>query len=220
MPIVSENQQYQLVRSDGTVILKGGFSQLMEAIPQSTARLDAEQAIAAAKVAKAREQRLDAKADSLAKRESEVQARERQADAAAMKAFCDGVSAVGKRLDALEEAERQERLAAEIAAADAALKALQADEGDLEPKESPNQRDAEEIEAQGGATEAETAIGKSDDQMSSGGSPSLAQRRQNLTFPLSQWGRCPASPTLLTWRSLVGFSLAAGTGEPPVKPCN
>jgi hypothetical protein len=110
MPIVSDTQQYQLIRADGTVILKGSFSQLMEVIPQSTARLDAEAAILAAKVAKAREDKLQARADSLRAREDAVTARERQADAAALRGFVDSVSALAARMDAFEEKRHQEAL--------------------------------------------------------------------------------------------------------------
>jgi hypothetical protein len=111
MPIVSDTQQYQLIRADGTVILKGGFSRLMEAIPQSVARLDAEQAILAAKVAKAREDRLQARSDSLDAREDAVAAREQQAFSDQIRAFADSVMEIGRRLDALERARNEAELA-------------------------------------------------------------------------------------------------------------
>jgi hypothetical protein len=158
MPIVSAEQGYKLVRDDGVIILKGGFSQLMEVIPQSVARMDVEQAILAAKAARARELRLAARADAVAAREEAVGERERQADAA---------------------------LAEEIRAADEALKGLQ-DEGDLEPKEAPNLRDADKIEALGGNSEAKGAIEKADQDPAV--SPSMIEpdpepHRPSLTSP-------------------------------------
>ena len=108
MPIISPEQSYKLIAADGTVILKGGFSQLMEVIPQSVARLDAEQAILAAKAARAPEDRLDARADSLDQREAKVRAREDALRADDLRRFVNGVSALTARMEALE-AERNQR---------------------------------------------------------------------------------------------------------------
>jgi hypothetical protein len=179
--------QFKYVAPDGTVIATGPLDLLNR---QLEAHRTAEGAIQAA--ALAANTRIQSRADALDRREAAITAREQKAAAAAMKAFCDGVAAISRRLDALEEAKEQQRLAEEIRQADEALKALQ-DEGDLEPKQSPNQRDAEEIEAQGGATEAETAIGKSDDQMTSGGSPSLPQRAPEPYRLVEPTGALPKS---------------------------
>jgi hypothetical protein len=160
MPIIDPSQLYSMniTSPDGRIeVLRGSFRELMERVPQSTSRLSAEAAIKAAAIARARELRLDARADAVAAREEAVGECERLADAAPVKSFCDGVASLERRLDAFEQRQADAALAEEIRAADEALKGLQ-DEGDLEPKEAPNARDAEEIEAMGGASSAETAI--------------------------------------------------------------
>jgi hypothetical protein len=81
------------------------------------------------------------------------------------------------------------KMSAEIAAADEALKALQADTGDPEIKEAPNKLHSEEIELHGGATSAETAIDK-DDQFA-GGSPSLPQQEPEPYLPIEPMGALP-----------------------------
>jgi hypothetical protein len=176
----------------------------MERVNGSVPRMNAEQAIAAAAKAIQREADDKVRADALDQREAKITARERQADAAAMKAFCDGVAAIGKRLDVLEEVRNQERLAEEIRQADEALKALQ-DDGDLEVKEAPSKLHAEEIETMGGASSAETAIGK-DDQMTSSGSPSLPQRElepYRLAEPMGALPKSNAADILEFGRTFI-----------------
>jgi hypothetical protein len=201
---MNDDGQFTLRSPDGEIIAKGPLSMLMERIPQSVPRLNAEQAIQAAAKAVAREQRLDARADSLDQREAEVQAPEDAIFADQVRSFCDSVLAVGRRLDALEEVRRQERLADEIAAADAALKALQADEGDLEPKESPNEHHAEEIEVRGGSTSAEEAISTSD-QFAAGGSPSLPQRATEPYRLVEPMGALPSKSDAADVTDLATF---------------
>jgi hypothetical protein len=174
---MNNDGQFTLRNPSGEIIARGSMSALLERVNQSKPRMNAEAAIQAAAKAVQRERDDKVRADALDRRETEIEARERQADAAAMRSFCDGVAAIGKRLDALEEVRGQERLAGEIAAADAALRALgQGDDGDLESK-LPR---AEEIELHGGASEAGTAINKSepksDDEIDIG-VPSLPQQR-------------------------------------------
>jgi hypothetical protein len=66
------------------------------------------------------------------------------------------------------------------------------DEGDLETKEAPTELHAEEIEARGGNTEAEEAIGKGD-QFAAGGSPSLPQREPEPYRLVEPMGALPKS---------------------------
>jgi hypothetical protein len=188
---MNDDGHFRLTDPQGNIIARGPLDMLMERIPQSVPRMRAEEAIAAAAKAVAREQRLEARADSLDERERAIEAREQKADAAALRSFCDSVTAVGRRLDALVEAREQERLADEIAAADIALKALR-DEGDLEPKEAPNLRDADKIEALGGNSEAEGAIGKTDQDPAV--SPSMIEPDPEPHMPsFSSPGALPAS---------------------------
>jgi hypothetical protein len=72
MAIVDPGQSYRLIRADGTVVLNGSFSELMERIPQSTARLDVEGAIRAARDATIQRLALAAREDSLRVREAAV----------------------------------------------------------------------------------------------------------------------------------------------------
>jgi hypothetical protein len=194
MPIIDPDQSYRMniTNLDGSIeVLRGCFRELMERIPQSASRLSAEAAIKAAEIARARELRLDARADALEAREEAVGERERLADAAAVKSFCDGVAALAGRMDAFERDQHEQALAAEIAAADEALRNL-GDEGDLEPKEAPNLRDADKIEALGGNSEAEGAIGKGDQDPAA--VPRMPERDpEPHRLPLSSPGGLPAS---------------------------
>jgi hypothetical protein len=158
--------QFRYISPTGEVIATGSLDFLNR---QLEAHRTSEGAIRAA--ALAADTSIKARNDAVAAREIAQTNRE-------IRSFADAVGRLNARLDALEkakaaaeEAKERQRLADEIAAADAALRALEADTGDLEVKEAPNERDAEEIEAQGGASEAETAIDKLDDQMVSGGLP-------------------------------------------------
>jgi hypothetical protein len=178
--------QFKYVAPDGSIIATGSLDFLNK---QLEAHKTAEGAIRAA--ALAADTRIRARADALAAREAAQTNRE-------IRAFADSVAKLDARLGALEkakadaeEASKQERLADEIAAADEALKVLQADEGDLETKPPPNEVHAEEIEARGGSTSAEEAIGTAD-QLPSGGSPSLPQRKPEPYRLVEPMGALPS----------------------------
>jgi hypothetical protein len=186
---MTDDGHFRLTDPQGNIIARGSMSALLERVNQSVPRLRAEEAIVAAAKAMAREQRLDARADAVAAREEAVGERERQADAAAVKSFCNDVAALARRLDALMAERQDAELAEEIKQADAALRRL-GDEGDLEVKEAPNLRDADKIEALGGNSEAEGAIEKSDQDPAA--SPSMIEPEpEPRGLPLNSPGGLP-----------------------------
>jgi hypothetical protein len=151
---------FRYVSPTGEVLATGPLSLLND---QLAARRTAEGAIRAAALAADSSHR--ARADSLDQREAAIEARERQADAAAIKAFCDGVEALSRRMGALEESRRQEDLATEIRQADEALKGLEAnDDGPAEIKLPSAERDRDEIGCHDAKSAIASADGDDDDQ--------------------------------------------------------
>jgi hypothetical protein len=188
-----DDGHFRLTDPHGNIIARGSLSALLERVNQSVPRMNAEQAIAAAARAIQRERDDAARADALDQRERDIEERERQAFADRISRFADGVKAVARRMDALEQRQADATLAEEIKQADEALRALR-DEGDLDGiKVAPNLRDAEKIEAYGGNSEAEGAIEKGD-QLPSGGSPSVPERApEPHRPPLGNPGGLPRS---------------------------
>jgi hypothetical protein len=172
-PIVSPGQKYTAtIRSDdGVEVLHGQFPELMTMIPGSVARMDAEAAIAAARLAKSRDTLAQHRTDSLDQREAELKAQEKAMLASMADRLAAGTEAISRRLDALEERRAQEATEAEIRAADSALAALRAsDDGPSQAVlEAPEIEDKERT----AALSAEEAIVKSKDDQGEFGDPAL-----------------------------------------------
>jgi hypothetical protein len=167
----------------GETIATGPLSLLND---QLAAQRTAEGAIKAAALAADRSHR--ARADALDQRERQIDERERQAFADGVARLTAGISDIARRMDEFERRRDEERLKSEIAEADSALRAL-GDEGDLEIKTAPELRDAQEIEAGGGNSEAEGAIEKDDDL--EGGGPALPAREPEIYRPVEPMGALP-----------------------------
>jgi hypothetical protein len=187
---MNDDGQFTLRSPDGAIIAKGPFSMLMERIPQSVPRMRADEAIAAAARAVQRERDDAIRSDALDQRERDLKSREDALLTEQARKLADGIRRIQERMDALEASRRQEDLASEIAAADAALKAL-GDDGDLQAlKPSPSEAHAEEIEARGGASTAEEAIDDQDPAVS----PSMPEPDPEPHLPpLSSPGGLPKS---------------------------
>jgi hypothetical protein len=144
MPIIDPNQRFTAtIRSDdGVEVLHGQFSELMTMIPGSTARLSAEQAIAAARMAEARATLARVRSDDIDRREAELKARAKAMLADMACRLSDGVEAISRRLDALEERRAS-------AQADRALAVLRArDDGPLQAVLEAPEPEEQEAEAQ------------------------------------------------------------------------
>jgi hypothetical protein len=182
MPIVGPNQTYRLVRDDDVEILRGSFGKLMEVIPDSVPRMDAESAIKNWHAAQDREQRLQARSDALEERERELKAREDAAYADGLVKLTRGLSDIARRMDEFERRRDAERLEREIADADEALAALQSD-GIPAVAEAPELIHAEETRGRN----AEEAIEKDDTDDIDAGVPSLVD-------PPSSYSAAPSLP--------------------------
>jgi hypothetical protein len=122
VPIIDPTQVISIIRGDGLVVAKGSASAVMPRLndghKQEATLLAVDRAIT-----DHRERELTARADSLDQREQAIEERERQAFADKVRSFADAVSKLQARMDSLEKRRADE---------DAALKALQSDDGDLE----------------------------------------------------------------------------------------
>jgi hypothetical protein len=148
----------------GETIATGPLSLLND---QLAAQRTAEGAIRAAALVADQSHR--ARADALDRRERAIQAREDATTKADLCKLADGIARIRARMDAYEKHRADASLAEEIRQADAALAAL-SDHGDLEIKEAPELRDAEEVEARGGNSDVESAIEADADDLD-GGAP-------------------------------------------------
>jgi hypothetical protein len=99
---MNDDGQFTLRSPDGEIIARGPMWCLLERLPQSVPRMNAEQAIAAAARAIQRERDDAARADALDQREAEIKAREDAARANDIRRFVDEVHALTARMDALE----------------------------------------------------------------------------------------------------------------------
>jgi hypothetical protein len=166
-------------------IAVGSLHDMFVHLPQTAAREQRERQLADAQVI--HEFRIAVDSAELAERERDVEAVKASADAIvadAVKRFVADVSALSRRMDALEQARHEQQLRDEIADADLAL----GDDGPLEIHEPSADRDREELEARNpGSSEVETAIEKDDDLLD-GRSPSLPQRAPEIYRPTEPMG--------------------------------
>jgi hypothetical protein len=107
---MNDDAHFRLTDPQGNIIARGPLDMLMERIPQSVARMRAEEAIQAAARAIQREADDKVRADALDRREAEIKAREDAILADQVRGFCDSVAAIGRRLDAFAQKRQDEEL--------------------------------------------------------------------------------------------------------------